>query len=243
MSQPLGRRQPAPSTRRLHAVNDTPAPAQADAARMDGPVIAILDDEPAIRDSLATLLRISGRPVATFADAAAFLAWRRRGEAAVLILDVKLGPGSDGVTLLEQLRSAGDTLPVIIVSGQADMPAVVRALRAGAIDVLEKPYSLKALLGALERALQPLEASACAHRLAALLAPREAAVLARLAEGQGCAAIARETGVPTRQVEVDRAAILGKLGVDSLAQALRIAISARGCGSEPAACPGPLARQ
>jgi two-component system response regulator FixJ len=195
--------------------------------------VAILDDDAAIRDSLGALLAALGWRVASFATEDAFTAWRGDGDAEVVILDVKLGSGIDGVTLLERLRSTGDTIPVIIVTGQPDIPVVLRALRAGAIDVLEKPYALASLLAALGEARAETPIARRATALVARLGQRERRVLAGLAAGWTNLAVAESLGLPPRGVEADRAAIMHKLGVQSFFQALRIAIAA-GLEADPA---------
>lgn len=202
---------------------------------MNTPIVHIVDDDEAVRRSLAMLLDSLQQPSATYGSAAALLA-----EAAApaglapgcILVDVRM-EGMDGLSLIEALRRQGVGLPVVVVTGHGDVPLAVRAMRAGALDFVEKPYSEERILEAVEGALgalratdqrQLLELQASAR--VASLSPREAEVLEALVAGKANKAIAFELGISPRTVEVHRANLMEKLGVRSLPEAVRIGLAA-----------------
>jgi two-component system response regulator FixJ len=190
-------------------------------------LVPVVDDDGAVRDSLSLLLRAAGYASLGFASAEALLAGLP-AEARCLIVDVRMPGGMDGVTLVEALRRRGNTIPTILVSGHGDIPLAVRAMKAGAVDFIEKPYEDTAILGAVAHALRgfPQAPEAEAIHQTALLSPREREVLVGLVAGKPNKAIAHELGISPRTVEVHRAHVMDKLGVRSLSAAVRTALLA-----------------
>lgn len=200
------------------------------------PVLHIVDDEEAVRRSLALLLGASGFRTETYADAKALLVAagpQGKGLApGALILDVRM-PGMDGLSLMEELSRRGVGLPVVVVTGHADVPLAVRAMRAGACDFLEKPYTEERLLEAVRTALEQgsaaAEARAAGSRAQAQvegLSPREREVLGCLVKGMANKVVAHELGISPRTVEVHRANLMDKLGARSLPDLVRIGLAA-----------------
>jgi two-component system response regulator FixJ len=191
-----------------------------------GGLVVLVEDDPAARDSLAMLLEAAGhRPVA-FGSAAALLAAGVPAGAACLVVDVHLGEEPDGILLVEALRRRGDRTPVVVVTGHGDIPLAVRAMRAGAADFVEKPYSRDRLLAAIDEARQAGAGPARAAALLARLTPREREVLAGLVRGQANKLVAADLGISIRTVEGYRAVIMEKLEARSLSDAVRLALLA-----------------
>lgn len=199
---------------------------------MDG-TIHVVDDHEAIRRSLALLLGAAGHRVLTYESGEALLRAAAGGlEAGVVILDVRM-PGRDGLSVLEALAAREPHLPVIVVTGHGDIPLAVRAMRAGAQDFVEKPYSEARILGAVREALEAGRQAERARRQRlqaaarlATLSPREREVLDALVEGRANKAIAAALGISPRTVEVHRAHLMEKLGVRSLPEAVRLYLAA-----------------
>ena len=201
------------------------------------PIVHVVDDEAAIRDSLAMLLRSVGLASRTWASAPEFLAGYTAGGPACLIVDVRM-PGMSGLELQEALRARGDALPVVIITGHGDVSMAVRAMKNGAADFLEKPFNDQTLLDTVHRALAASSAAAAgdaaapaADRAAVVarletLTPREREVMALVAEGRPNKVVATRLGLSTRTVEVHRAKVMEKLGARSLADLVRMAIAA-----------------
>lgn len=189
------------------------------------PLAVVVDDDAAARDSLAELLRAADCRVVTFASASELLAGIPP-DAACLLVDVRLGDGEDGISLLERLRRAGDRTPVVVVTGHGDVALAVRAMRAGAADFVEKPYEAERILNAVADARTKGAHQATAAGLVANLTPREREVLAGLVEGKPNKIVAHELGISVRTVEAYRATIMEKLDVRSLAEMVRIALAA-----------------
>jgi two-component system response regulator FixJ len=197
--------------------------------------VHIVDDDEAVRRSLAMLLQSLHQTVATYPSAEALLAAAAAPEGLApgcLLVDVRMD-AMDGITLIETLQRQGLSLPMVIVTGHGDVPMAVRAMRAGAMDFVEKPYAeerivevVRAALGALRATDQRrlLEFQAAAQ--VAALSPREAEVLAALVAGKANKIIAFELGISPRTVEVHRAHLMEKLGVRSLPEAVRIGLAA-----------------
>jgi two-component system, LuxR family, response regulator FixJ len=193
--------------------------------------IHVVDDDPAVRDSLRLLLEASGFSVQTHASAAAFLA-EAAGLAGCVLTDVRM-PGMDGLQLQQRLNERGVRLPVMVMTGQGDIPIAVRAMKAGAVDFLEKPIDETRLLEAVGRALeqgrrlQQVQASAAeaAARLAGLT-PREREVLDLLVTGLSNKAVGNELGASPRTIEVHRARILDKLQARSMPELVRLVLAA-----------------
>lgn len=198
----------------------------------DKRVIHLVDDEDAIRRSAGFLLRTVGFEVMTYASGTEFLAAVGQVVPGCILLDIRM-PGIDGLEVQRLLGERGVGLPVIVLTGHGDITLSVRAIKAGAVDFLEKPFEKAALLHAIDeafarladtRALQ-LDASEAMLRLAALT-PRERDVLAGLVAGQANKITAYKLGISTRTVEAHRANLTHKLGVRSISDVLRLAFAA-----------------
>lgn len=200
-------------------------------------LIHIIDDEDSVRRSASFMLKTSGFSVQAWASGVAFLKEVRHVEAGCILLDVRM-PEMDGLEVQRTLHERGVTMPVIILTGHGDISIAVRAMKAGAIDFIEKPFEKDVLLGAIDAAFERLdssgEASTRAEEAAVVLAalsPREREVLEGLAQGLPNKTIAYDLGISARTVEVHRANVMTKLGARSLSDALRIAFAA-GLGSD-----------
>jgi two-component system response regulator FixJ len=200
---------------------------------MDGAAtVHVVDDDEAVRDSLRFLLGAEGLAVRTYASAAALLGAELLAAGCVLT-DFHM-PGMDGLKLQARLAESGVTLPVIVMTGYGDVPAAVRAMKAGAIDFLEKPFADGQLMDAIGRALQRgrqamqdrAQAETAAVRIGALT-PRERQVLDLLAAGSSTKEIARALGTSPRTIDVHRARVLHKLGVESLPDLVRLVLAAK----------------
>jgi two-component system response regulator FixJ len=200
--------------------------------------IFIVDDDEAVRDSLQALLEAQGYSVTTFPSAEAFLGGPRP-QSGFALVDLRM-PGMDGLALLGKLKSAGATLPVIMVTGHGDVPLAVAAMKAGAFDFVEKPYSNEAILDVIRRAIDasqqvgftdvvPDEVRA---RLDSLT-PREREVLDRLVIGNPNKIIAYELKISPRTVEIHRANLMKKMQADSLSHLVRMALAAGGGAKAP----------
>jgi len=194
--------------------------------------VFVVDDDDAVRDSVAALLEAKGYAVATYASAEEFLDAYRPERFGCALFDVRM-PGIDGVTLLERLKATGATLPVIMVTGHADVPLAVRAMKAGASDFVEKPYTNQGLLDAVGRALESARQSSfgdvvpteSAARIAALT-PRERDVLEGLLAGRPNKIVAHELDISPRTVEIHRANLMKKMQAGSLSHLVRMALAA-----------------
>ena len=201
------------------------------------PMIHVVDDDEAIRDSLRILLESSGHAVRTYPSAALFL----EGAGATLgcvLTDVRM-PDMDGLALQRRLNERGLHLPVIVMTGQGDIAVAVRAMKEGALDFLEKPFDDDDLLAAVARALAEGErrqareeiSGEAARRMTALTA-REREVLDLLVSGLPTKGIANALGASPRTIEVHRARVFEKLQARSLPELVRLVIAA-GAGDEP----------
>ncbi len=202
-------------------------------------LVHIIDDDDAVRDSLALLLDSAGIAVRTYASASDFLALAPGLAAGCVLTDVRM-PDLDGLALQRRLTEVGVTLPVIVMTGHADVPIAVAALKAGALDFLEKPFDDDRLLGAVRTALtasrDARRHAAAAARIAARLAsltPREREVLDLLVAGNPNKTIAHDLGASPRTVEVHRARVMDKMGARSLAELVRMVVAV---APETAAC-------
>jgi RNA polymerase sigma factor (sigma-70 family) len=196
------------------------------------PIVFVVDDDPAMRDSLRWLLESVGLQVQTYATAAEFLAGRDPSTPGCLVLDVRM-PGMSGLDLQEELRRRHTDLPTIVVTGHAEVPMAVRAVKAGAIDFIEKPFSDQLLLDRVRQALeidrQEREARARreeARRRVGHLTPREREVLDLVVAGRANKEIASALGLSPKTVEVHRARVMEKMEVDSLADLIKVAMQA-----------------
>lgn len=196
------------------------------------PLVHLVDDEDAIRRSAGFMLKTSGYRVRPFASGVELLKQARALEPGCILLDIRM-PGMDGLEVQKALREQGVAFPVIIMTGHGDIGVAVRAMKAGAIDFIEKPFEKEVLLSALEQGFARLrqeernrgKAEEAGLRIAALT-PRERDVLEGLARGLPNKTIAYDLGLSPRTVEIHRANLMHKLGVHSLSEALRIAFAA-----------------
>ena len=198
----------------------------------EGRMVHLVDDDEAIRRSVSFMLRTSGLLVKTYASGVEFLQVGRDVAAGCILLDVRM-PGMDGLEVQQALRERGIFLPVIVMTGHGDVNVAVQAMKAGAIDFIEKPFDKSVLLGAIEQGFHRIERAGKRHaradeakvRLEALTS-RELDVLKGLVQGYPNKTIAYDLGISPRTVEIHRANLMTKLDVTSLSEALRIAFAA-----------------
>jgi len=195
------------------------------------PAIFIVDDDEDVRVSLQTLLKAEGYAAETFESAMAFLASDAPTRRGCLIADIRM-PDMDGLALQEELVRRKAELPVIIVTGHGDVPLAVRAMKAGAVDFLEKPYDEEVLLASIRRALaaaeEASERAASLHEAEARIASlteREREVLDLLAAGKANKVIAYELDISPRTVEIHRARVMEKMRAKSLAELVRMVVA------------------
>jgi two-component system response regulator FixJ len=200
-------------------------------------LVHVVDDEDSIRRSLDFLLRTAGFQVEKWENGETFLKGADRTVAACVLLDVRM-PGMDGLQVQAEMASHGLNMPVIVLTGHGDIGTAVRAMRAGAVDFLEKPFNRERLLEALETGFAQIADSEGQRRREewaktqiAKLTEREQEVLEGLACGYPNKTIAYDLGISSRTVEVYRANVMEKLAVTNFADALRVAFAA-GMGSE-----------
>lgn len=199
---------------------------------MSSEPVFIVDDDAHIRDSLRLLLEASGFATNSFGSAEEFLADQPAVRGCVLA-DVRM-PGLSGLELLEEINRRQHGLPVILMTGHADIPLAVRAMKAGAVDFLEKPFSGTRLTDSVRRALelgakkQPQQEEArAARKLLTHLSSRERSVLEKLVQGQPNKSVAHELGISSRTVEIHRAHIMLKMDASSLADLVRAVLTAQ----------------
>jgi two-component system response regulator FixJ len=201
--------------------------------------VYILDDDDAVLRSMERLLRSANIEPVTFDRPEAFLRAAETFKTGCVLLDVRL-PGMNGLDVQARLLEMRSDLAVIVVTGQGDIQTAVRAMKLGATDFLEKPYSDHALLGSIEAAFRKERYSdrdrdiADAARRIATLSPREREVLDGLLAGQPNKLIAYRLGISVRTVEVHRARMMERLGMRQLAEVIRLGVIARLGLSPPA---------
>ena len=192
--------------------------------------IAIIDDDAAVREGLQALLAVKGYRVELFDSAEAFLAALPATQAACLVVDVRM-PGMSGMELQGELKRRAITLPVIVITGHGDVPMAVAALKAGAVDFLEKPFEADALLAGIAEALRaqpaPTDLAETQARVA-LLTPREREVMDLVAAGFSNKVVAHRLGIAVRTVEIHRAHVMEKTGARNLSELVRLAIRLEG---------------
>jgi len=199
----------------------------------DNFVVHIVDDDEAVRQLLAFLLSAAGIPVRLYDSATAFLNVVPEIQAGCLITDVRM-PDMTGIELLRRLRTKLIDLPAIVITGHGDIALAVEAMKAGAVDFIEKPFEEEAILGAVrsvaERAgrkgRQSEEGAALTAKLASL-SERERQVLEGLVAGNANKTIAYDLGISPRTVEVYRANLMTKMQAKSLSELIRMAMLAQ----------------
>ena len=196
-------------------------------------VIYIVDDDPAVRRSIERLLESADFKAVSYATPKAFLdVADTLPVAGCALVDLRM-PDMNGLEVQEQLHLMKSRLPVIVMTGQGDVQSAVRAMKAGAVDFIEKPYTDEALIAAVESALKGgvqksrTDEIAGAARLIETLSPRERQVLDALVVGHANKVIAFQLGISVRTVEVHRARMMDRLGVRQLGEAVRFAVLAK----------------
>ena len=183
--------------------------------------VLVVDDDPAVRDSIAMLVRAEGLTVRTFDSAASLLAEWRRCNPGCLIIDLRL-PGLSGLDLQERLAGDDNTPPIIFLTGYGTVSAAVHALKAGAMDFLEKPFDPAVLLALVHEALARDWARRADIRRLDSLTRREREVLNKVAAGDTNKVVAANLGISVRTVELHRARGMRKLRVRSVADLVRL---------------------
>ncbi|HET9639259.1 MAG TPA: response regulator transcription factor [Allosphingosinicella sp.] len=194
--------------------------------------IHLIDDDEAIRRSVSFMLRTSGYLVKTYSSGVEFLGVGKEAVTGCILLDVRM-PEMDGLEVQQALKDIGVLMPVIVMTGHGDINLAVQAMKAGAVDFIEKPFEKSVLLRAIDEGFARIDQAGRRHvradeakvRLEALT-PREYDVLQGLVRGHPNKTIAYDLGISPRTVEIHRANLMGKLGVPSLSEALRIAFAA-----------------
>lgn len=201
-------------------------------------LVHVVDDDEGVRDSLSILFEAVGFETRTYASAEAFLDALPTATAGCVITDVRMAEIS-GLDLLRRLQALGNDLPVIVLTGEADIPMAVEALKGGAVDFIQKPFDAAKILGAARAALQQARATAerggardkVGERIAGL-SRRERQVLDGVVAGQSNKTIAIDLGISPRTVEIYRANIMTKMQAGSLSELVRLVVSAGARGSQ-----------
>jgi FixJ family two-component response regulator len=197
----------------------------------DVPTVLVVDDDLDLRESLGSLLRSIGLKVALFGTATELLAANRVESPGCLVLDVRL-PGVSGLDFQTQLARAGINMPIIFMTGHGDVPMTVRAMKAGAVDFLTKPFRDQDMLDAVTAALErdrarreTEQAIGGVRQLYAALTPREKEVMAFVTKGLMNKQIAGEMGLSEITVKIHRGNVMRKMAARSLADLVRMAES------------------
>jgi len=198
--------------------------------REDPATVFVVDDDEAVRASLKLLLKTLGLPAQTYASAQEFLATFDERRGGCLVLDIRM-PGMSGLELQEELNTRGAMMPIIFITGHGDVPMAVEAMQRGAMDFLQKPFRDQDLLDRISEALAKDRAGRellgnrerIRARVAALT-PREREVMALVTQGKANKVIAADLDLSQRTVEIHRAHVMEKMGANSLAHLVRMAI-------------------
>lgn len=203
---------------------------------MSDNVVHIIDDDEAVRDSLKFLLETAGIAACSYESASAFLEASPADSAGCIITDVRM-PGLSGIDLLKRLKELGIDTPVIVITGHGDVPLAVEAMKAGAADFIEKPFSDDVILNVIHTSLKKSRGTSEDHSRAEIakkadaLSARERQVLDGLLSGLPNKSIAIDLGISARTVEVYRANVMTKMGAKSFSELVRMAVIA-GLGSD-----------
>jgi two-component system response regulator FixJ len=196
----------------------------------DNAIVHLIDDDEDVRRALAFLLGTAGLAVKVYESAILFLDNYDGSQTGCIVSDVRM-PGMDGLQLLKRLKEMGVKLPVIVLTGHADVALAVEAMKAGAMDFIEKPFSDEVLLNAIQSALTQRPSSMPRGNVEqirarmASLTPREREVLDGLLRGHPNKTIAYDLGLSPRTVEVHRANVMTKMAASSLSELVRMALS------------------
>ena len=197
------------------------------------PTVFVVDDDPGVGDSIRLLLRSVGLPSKTFLSANEFLAAYDPERAGCLVLDVRM-PGMSGLDLQARLQEMESTLPIIFVTAHGDVPMAVNAVKAGAVDFIQKPFRDQELLDKIQEALEAdVRIRAQRGDLVEIrgrletLTPRETEVLVLVVEGKPNKNIARALGISQRTVEIHRARVMEKMQVRSVSKLVQLVIKAK----------------
>ena len=201
---------------------------------MSNEIVHLIDDDADVRRALAFLLGTSGLTVRIYESASEFLEQDLQTLTGCVVTDVRM-PGIDGLELLKRLAAQGIRLPAVVMTGHADVPLAVEAMKAGAVDFIEKPFADEVLLAAIrtavERGSRAEQAGGDTARVRAALAslsPREREVLDGLLAGHPNKTIAYDLGLSPRTVEVHRANVMTKMGASSLSELVRMTLLCQG---------------
>jgi FixJ family two-component response regulator len=199
----------------------------------ESPVVFIVDDDPAIRSLISKLIQSVGLRAQAFASSQEFLSQPPPSDPACLVLDVRM-PGLSGLDLQERLAQLGLDIPIIFITGFGNVPQSVRAMKAGAVDFLQKPFENQTLLDAVDRALERDRTARLAHgeineieaRLATLT-PREYEVFILVATGLANKQVADELGLSEKTVKIHRGHVMQKMEARTFADLVRMAEKAK----------------
>ena len=191
--------------------------------------VFVIDDDASVRKSLSRLLRSAGYTAETFSSAEEFLRREHFDGVGCILLDVRM-PGLSGMDLQEKLNKADYPMPIVFITGHGDIPMTVEAMKKGAVDFLTKPFDDEGLLQALRAAIEKDRKGRVEYtevheirRLIELLTPRENEILRYVVTGMLNKQIALELGIAEKTVKVHRGRVMEKLGVDSVAELVRLA--------------------
>jgi two-component system response regulator FixJ len=193
-------------------------------------IVHVVDDDLAVRQSLSFLLATAGLPVRLYESAVAFLDSTKEVPSGCIVTDVRM-PGIDGIEFLRRLKARGFALPVIVMTGHADVPLAVEAMKEGAVDFIEKPFDddlfIETVRSALDRNRQSSQRDAATSEVQArlqALSERERQVLEGLVAGKANKVIAYDLGISPRTVEIYRANVMTKMQAGSLSELVRMAL-------------------
>ena len=196
--------------------------------------IFVVDDDPAVRDTLSMVLKAAGYEVICFADGAALLSVARNRTPAAILLDVHI-PGKSGLDILKELHGEDYPAPIFMISGQGDIAMAVSAIKNGALDFIEKPFRGSEIVSRLDEAIGAYarrQAESASPKFGSLhfrgrepLSRREQDVLAQIVNGASNKEAGRKLGISPRTIEVHRAHLMQKIGARNAADLIRIVMS------------------